>query len=127
MVDTKRLKCHNCGAIKELPADIKEWGCLSCGAVNEVPQYSDTADEACTCLAPPRWAGWAAPAGVHEAPGEETLYKTAQGTWLTEEQYIQQLGLKPSIVLEAMRELGRKGKKGHFNCSMLDETKRRAK
>lgn len=122
---TKKFKCHQCGAIKDLPADTKEWGCNNCGSVNVVPQYSDSGDEACTCLVPPKWAGWAKPAGVHESPGEETLYQTAQGTWLTEEQYIRDLGLKPSIVLEAMRKLGREGKPGFFNTSTLG--KKRAK
>lgn len=118
-----KFKCHQCGAVKELASDTKEWGCNNCGSVNVVPQFDGTGDEACTCLVPPRWAGWAKPAGARQSPGEETLYQTAQGTWLTEEQYIRDLGIKPSIVLEAMRKLGREGTPGYFNCSTLGKRK----
>lgn len=46
-------------------------------------------------------------------------YKTAQGSWLTEEQYVKQLGLNPRIAKEAMRKFGREGKPGHHNTSTL--------
>lgn len=118
-MSNKKFKCHNCGATKELPSDIDIWGCLNCGCVNDVPKVQDSGDEACTCLAPPMWAGWHKPAGVREGAGGDVEYMTGTGTWLPEDKYVEQLGLNPRIVLEAMRKLGEEGKPGFFNCSTL--------
>lgn len=113
------LKCHNCPHEVNIEPKPLEWGCSECGAVNEVPLTDGTADQACGCLAPPGWAGWDLPAGDHEDAMGRMWYKTAQGNWLTEEQYTKQLGLNPRIAKEAMRKFGREGRPGHHNTSTL--------
>ncbi len=119
-----KFKCHNCNRELELPDDTKEWGCKNCGCVNEVPEFDGTADQACGCLAPPGWNGWDLPSGEHQDPTGRWWFKTAQGRWLTEDQYTKQLGLNPRIAKEAMRRLGREGVEGFYNCSSLGRKKR---
>lgn len=114
-----KLKCHNCPHEVDIEPAPTEWGCAQCGAVNEVPTFDGTADQSCCCLAPPTWAGWTLPSGVHADPIGNAWYKTALGNWLTEEQYVKQLGLNPRIAVEAMRKMGREGKPGFKNLSGL--------
>lgn len=117
-------KCHNCPHTAKLPAGTKEWVCSNCGCVNVVPNFDGTASQACTCLAPPQWAGWDLPAGDHMDAIGRVWFKTASGTWLKEDDYTRQLGINPRIAQEAMRRLGREGVEGYFNCSTLGKRKR---
>jgi DNA-directed RNA polymerase subunit RPC12/RpoP len=92
------LVCHNCGNSIEVENVPKEYVCKKCGAVNVVLQRSELYGEALGCI-PPTSFEWTLPAGVMvDAVGRKT-YVTAQGSYLTKEEYIRDFGFDPDIAI----------------------------
>ncbi len=119
-----KAKCANpdCGKITEIPDNAKKFLC-SCGVVNTPqPETAGTGEEACGCLLPTGFE-WTLPAGRFETP-KGTLYATADdGTKLTRQEWIDQMGSDPEILKAWMEKMGREGKPGFENVSTLGAKK----
>lgn len=96
------LKCHNCGNVVEVSLETpKEFVCTNCGAVNVIPR-AETYDAPLDCLAPTGFE-WKLPAGKIGNPIIGYQYVTAQGSYMTREEYIATFKIDPEIALEYMR------------------------
>ncbi len=93
-----KLKCHNCENVVEVDAAPKEYVCKRCGAVNVVVEKKELYGEALGCL-PPKSFEWTLPVGVLEDAVGRKTYVTAQGSYLTKEEYIRDFGFDPDIAI----------------------------
>lgn len=121
VISIPQAKCANCGVIRTFEKDLpKKFCCSGCGVLNTPqPETAGTGDQACGCLLPTSFE-WIEPSGKLEPAGGEPLFTTADdATPLTRIEWIETFGRDPVVVLEIMRNLGRKGKEGYFNTSTL--------